>query len=122
MTDAIVRNSSGSPAMANLLGVVFPYTAPREIRNILHPVLNSSDVNVTYKPSKLRAGRLNLLFATAAHAATAVTFLDTPYTFTLTADVSQASMTFALAPGDLDPKPEPGTDKWLIEVPFQEVS
>lgn len=122
MTSSIVRNTAGSPSMANLISVVFNYSAPRRVENILHPILNSAGYNVTYKPIRLRSGRLRLLFATAAHAATAVTFLSVAGTFTLTASVSQASMTFVLAPGDLDPQPNEGVAAWVLEVPFQEVS
>ena len=122
MVDTIVRNSSPTATIANLLAVVHSYRASRRVEHIVHPRLNDSGYNVTYKPVRLRAGRLSLLFATAAHAKAAVDLLVTGYTFTLTADVSQASMTFVVAPGDLDPQPQEGSDKWVVEVPFQEVS
>jgi hypothetical protein len=123
MTDSIVRNSSPTASVANLVSVVHDYSATRRVEHVLHPVLNSSSFTVTYRPVRLRAGRLSLLFATAAHAKAAVDLLVTGYTFTLTADVTQASMTFVVAPGDLNPQPDPeGTDAWVVEVPFQEVS
>lgn len=122
MADTIVRNSSPTVNMANLLQVVADgYRAGYRVEHILHPQMNGAGHNVTYKPVKLRAGRLALLFPTATAAKTAATMLATPYTFTLTADVTAASMTFVVAPGELEPVPVEGVPEWLLMVPYQEV-
>jgi hypothetical protein len=90
---------------------------------VLHPQLNGSGHTVTYRPSRLRAGTLGLIFASPAHAWAAIALLRTAYTFTLTADVTEASMTFVVAPGQLAPRhAEKGTPVWVVEVPVQEVA
>jgi len=119
MADSIVRNSSPTVPIANLVFVTSDYDAAVELENILHKQMNGSGFNVTYKPARLRSGTLRLLFGTAAHAWTAVPILTSSYSFTLTADVSQTSMTFVLRPGELRPRPQGRV--WVLEVPFQEV-
>jgi hypothetical protein len=122
VTDAIVRNSSPTVSMANLLAVLVDYRAGYKVENILHPQMNGSGFTVTYRPARLRSGSLRLLFPTATAAKTAATLLVTPYTFDLAADVTSASMTFVLAPGDLDIGPaDEGVDQWALTVPYQEV-
>lgn len=122
MTDTIVRNSTPSASIANLVKVVHNYSGARRVQNILHEQLHGSGHVVVHRPTRLRAGTLTLLFATSAHAAAAVTvFAATGHTFTLTADVAALSMTFVLAPGELDPQPQQGVGAWLLTVPFQEI-
>jgi hypothetical protein len=121
VTDTITRNSSPTVPIANLLGVVHGWDAAREVEHILHPILNGDGYNVTYKPVRKRRGSMTLLFPTAADADAAVDLLVTAYSFTLNADEDVADMTFVLAPGRLDPRPQEGIDPWLVVVPFQEV-
>ena len=124
MSDSIVRNSSPTAPIADLV-FVSGYAAGLRVENILHRKLNGSGHDVVYKPVRLPAGRLTLHFATSAHAWAAIALLMTPYTFTLTADVAEVSMTFVLQPGDLTPRPAAtagDVDDWTVEVPFQEVT
>ena len=122
MADTIIRNSIPAAPIASLVGVVHGYDAGQKIENILHEQLNGSGYNVTYRPARLRAGKLSLLFATPADAAAAITVLLAPNTFTLTADLTQVSMTFVLAPGTLKPVLTEDVVPWVVEVPFQEVT
>lgn len=120
MTDSIVRNSSPSAQIANLL-FVHGYDVGLQIENILHEQLHGSGYNVVYRPARKRSGTISLLFASAAHGWAAIALLSTEYNFTLTADVPQLSMTFALRPGDLRPRHDPGYKAWSVDVPFQEL-
>jgi hypothetical protein len=121
VSDIITRNSVPPVAIANLLRVVHSYSGGRRVENILHEQLHGSGHVVVHRPTRLRSGRLTLLFASATHASAAVTLLATPHTFTLAADVAALSMTFVLAPGELDPQPQPQIAAWLVTVPFQEI-
>lgn len=121
MSDTIVRNSSPTVPIANLRFVV-EYGAALDVENIVHPILNSAGHNVTFKPTRNRAGTLGLLFATAAHAWAAIALLRTAYTFTLTADVPELSMTFVLRQGALQPRNVPSFKVWIVDVPFQDVT
>jgi hypothetical protein len=120
MTDTIIRNSVPTAPIASLLFVA-EYDSSLRVENVVRPVLNSTGHNVTYRPAQNRAGTLALLFATAAHAWAAVALLRTSYTFTLTADVPELSMTFVVRPGDLRPR-QAGRKVWTVEVPFQDVT
>lgn len=120
MTDTLVRNSAPAVPIANLL-FVHGYDVGVQIENILQGQLHGSGYNVVYQPARKRSGTLNLLFASSAHAWAAIALLSTAYNFTLTADVPELSMTFALRPGDLRPRWHPGHDAWSVEVPFQEL-
>lgn len=120
MTDSIVRNSSPTVPIANLLFVDREYESGLRVEHVLHPKLHAAGYNVTYRPTRDRAGRLTLLFPSAADAHAAIALLRTEYTFTLTADVTEASMTFALAPGELRPRPS-AAEQWTVEVPYQEL-
>jgi len=122
MVDTIVRNSTPTVPIANLRFVVQGYDAALPVENIIHPILNAAGHNVTYRPTRNRAGTLGLLFATAAHAWAAIALLRTAYTFTLTADVAELSMTFVLRPGALQPRNEPSFKVWIVDVPFQDVT
>lgn len=119
MSDTIVRNSAPTVPIAGIV-LISGYAGPRAIENILHPQLAGSGHNITYRPTRLRAGTLKVLFANHADAWAAVNTLATPYNFTLTADVGQLSMTFALRPGALEPVPDIGTN-WVLSIPFQEL-
>ena len=121
MTDTVIRNSIPVVPIANLI-FVSGYESGQQIENILHPQLNGTGYNITYRPARLRAGTLRLLFATPAQAAAAITVLLAPNTFTLTADVAQVSMTFVLRPGVLRPVLTEDVVPWMVEVPFQEVA
>ena len=122
MADSIVRNSTPTVPIANIRFVLNDYETALKVENILHPVLNGAGHNITWKPTRNRAGTLTVLFATAAHAWAAVALLRTSYTFTLTADVPELSMTFAVRPGDLKPRNEQTFKVWLLDVPFQDVT
>jgi hypothetical protein len=120
MTDTITRVTT--PATLPGLLLVTGYETGRRIENVLHGKLHSADYLVTYRPARLRAGSLLLLFATAADAHAAVTILSSSSAYDLTADEPTLNMRFVLAPGELRPRPaEPGAEPWLLEVPFQEV-
>lgn len=120
MSDTITRNSLPAVPIVGI-ELVTGYDVEVEIENILHAQLHGSGYNVTYRPARKRSGTLTLGFATSAAAWAAVDLFKTPYTFTLTADVAETSMTFALRPGQLKPEPEIGAEPWSVNVPFQEL-
>lgn len=122
MTDTIVRNSVPTAPVADLL-FVSDYDSGLEVENLLHPTLNASGHIVVYRPARLRSGTMQLVFPTAAAAWAAVPILSGGYTYTLTADLTQLSMTFVLRPGRLRPRQGITSGRvWLLEIPFQEVA
>jgi hypothetical protein len=122
MVDTITRNSSPTVPIADLIGVVHPYDSGYAVENIAHGKLNSSGFNVTYRPTRLRSGRLTLLFETPTQAHTAIGLLGSAYTFTLSAEVAAATMTFFVTRGELKPEHNDEADVWTVTVPFQEVT
>lgn len=123
MTDVITRLSSPTVVIADLV-TVERYEPEHALGNILHPKMNGSGFNVTYKPARLRGGTMVLLFADAAAAHAAAALLVTSYRFTLESDEPEADMTFVVGrpggSGSLRPRPGEGLE-WLVDVPFQEV-
>jgi len=120
MTDSIVRNSSPTVPIAGLQ-FVHGFDADVEITTLLHEQLHGTGHNAVFRPARKRSGSLPLLFPTAATAWAAIALLSTEYTFTLTADVPELSMTFVLRPGQLRPRIDPGHKAWSVDVPFQEI-
>lgn len=122
MVDTITRNSSPPVDIDGLLGVVHPYDVEYVVENIRHRKLNSSGHNVTYRPTRLRSGRIRVLFETPTDAHVAIGLLGSAYTFTLSADVPSATMSFFVTAGSLVPEHDPEADVWVVAVPFQEVT
>jgi hypothetical protein len=124
MSATITRNSGPTVPIADIVDVVV-YDAPSAVENIIHSKMNGSGFNVTFRPTRLRAGRLSILFADAAGAHDAVALLGTEYTFTLNSDEDEADMTFVVGSpsgsGSLAPRPGEGPE-WIVEFPFAEVS
>jgi hypothetical protein len=121
MADTITRNSSPTVDVAGLL-LVEGYDVAVPSRNIVRSQMESADVTIIYRAPEARKGTLILLFGTAAAAHTAAALLVTGFTFTLTADETAATMTFAVPEGDLRPELDRETRRyWLLQVPFHEV-
>ena len=122
MVDTITRNSSPPVEIDDLIGVVHPYDVQLVVENIRHKKLNSSGHNVTYRPTRLRSGRIRVLFPTPTAAHVAIGLLGSAYNFTLSADVPAATMTFFVTEGSLIPEHDPEADVWVVVVPFQEIT
>jgi hypothetical protein len=117
MVDAITH-SSGTLTPT----VVDGYSAERETRTIVHPLLGREDDAVTFRPSGLRKGTLPLVFASEADAAEALEVLATPQVLSfLSDDRPTLNMTFVIvSPGaslDLDAQTR---NVWLVRAPFKE--
>lgn len=103
--------------------VVNGYEASRESRTIVHPILNRSNPDVTFRAPGLRRGSLVCVFATETAAVAAFAVLSVPQVLTLS-DTSAPSvaMSFVVAEGDLNVALDPETRVvWLVTVPFVEV-
>lgn len=111
------------PAVNIVPLVVEGFEYSRPARSILHPLLGSSDHDVTFRPGGLRAGRMRLVMPDAATARAAEVGLLTPRVFTLTdPDVSELTMRFVVAGEDIGVQLDPVTRRrWIVTVPFQEV-
>lgn len=121
MADTITRNSSPTVDIADLL-LVEGYDVDVPSRNIVRSQMESADVTIIYRAPEARQGTLTLLFPTAAAAHAAIGVLTSAFTFTLTADETAASMTFAVTEGVLRPELDRETRRyWLVPVPFHEV-
>lgn len=116
MTD-IITTSTG--LIAPIL--ITYYTVNRAIRNVVHPILGSSVPDISLRKTVLRSGEMTLLMQDHDRAIRAMTLLTTSPLLALTSDDPTASMTFALAPGDLKLTPDEDYRRFLLVVPFQEV-
>lgn len=114
-------------------GVLVPklvegYVATREVRTVVHTILNSSSPVVSLRPPGLRSGSLRCLFPVQADAVSAFAVLSTPQVLTLHAsEVPAVNMTFVVAgsrgSGELSIDLDDETRSvWWITVPFQEVA
>ncbi|MFE6733428.1 hypothetical protein [Microbacterium sp. NPDC057650] len=118
-------------SIAHSTGVIVPlqvngYEATRDVRTIVHPILNRSSPDVTFRAPGLRSGTLSCLFADEAAAVTAYGALSVPQVLVLSdADVASIGMSFVVGPeGEqltigLDPTTR---RRWLVTVPFVEVT
>lgn len=100
------------------------YSASREARTVVHPILNRSNPDITFRAPGLRKGTLTCVFAVEADALAAFGVFSTPQVLTLTdPDVPTVGMLFVAADGDLTITLDDKTSVvWLVQVPFQEVS
>lgn len=100
------------------------YEAESEARNVVHPILNRSDPDVTYRAAGLRTGTFTILIGEQADAFAAYDILRLPQTFAISdPDVPALSMSFVIPEGTkigiaLDPETQAA---WIITVPFAEV-
>lgn len=92
------------------------------LRSIVHTILGRPDPDITKRPAGLRNGTLTLVFDTGAAAAAARAVLAVTQPLTLTnSGVSEVSMQFVVAGGDLGQVLSTG-GKWSLEVPYQEIT
>jgi hypothetical protein len=101
--------------------LVLGYESARSSRNIVHEVLGTGKVNVTFRPSPSRSGTLRMLFLTEQAAADAEYVHHQAYRFTL-ADVDRPSIAMSyVVKGDITRELDPQTRKlWTVNVPFVE--
>jgi len=102
------------------------YEAAREVRNVVHPVLNRSNPDVALRQPGLRAGRFRCLFPAQEDALDAYARLSVPQVFTIAdPDVEAVDMSFVVGPeGEsltigLD---DATRSVWWVTVPFVEVT
>lgn len=110
-------------------GVIVPqvvdgYEAARELRTVVHDVINRSNPDVTLRGPGLRSGQLQLVFALEVDAVAAFAALSIPQVLTLTdPDRPSIGMQFVAAGGDLTVGLDDETrDVWIVNVPFREVA
>lgn len=109
-------------------GVITPtivdgYTARREARTIVHPIVNRSAPDITLRAAGLRTGSLSCVFALEVDALAAFAVLAAPQVLTLADQDRAIGMTFVVADGDLDIALDDATrNAWVITVPFVEVA
>lgn len=102
--------------------VVDGFSSVRRAGNIMHPVLGSDDVDVTYRPAKLRTGTLRLVFTDESDALEAELLHATGTVFVVAStDRDAVEMTYAVA-GDITLDLDDETrDVWFLGIPYQEV-
>lgn len=102
--------------------LVLDYEARSETSNTIHEVLNSDARAITLGVESLRAGTLNLYFATQTAAWAAHTFLKTSTLFTLAStDATVIGMRF-VREGRMSIEIDTRTmTRWLLHVNYQEV-
>lgn len=73
------------------------YQTAQQSQNVFHDIIGRGDPDVSLAPAKLRAGRMETLFATPEDAAAACVVLAQPSVFTYTdTDLPTADMRFAV--------------------------
>lgn len=102
--------------------LVTGWESERETRNVLHPIINRNDHEVTLRPAVPRSGTLELLFETLADAVEAEVMHAQAKEFTLTdSDHAALAMTY-VAHGRIRLALDEDTrDAWTLSVGFQEV-
>ena len=110
-------------------GVITPqlvdgYQASSEARTIVHPILNRSSPDITFRAAGLRTGTFRCLFRLEVDAVDAFAVFRTPQVLTITDDARTGiGMSFVVADGDISVELDDKTrDLWWVEVPFQEVT
>jgi len=110
-------------------GVITPelvdgYEATREVRTVVHDIINRTNPDVTFRAPGPRSGSLRCLFPVQADAIAAYGVLSTPQVFTLTdPDVPAVGMSFIVAGGDLTIALDDNTrGVWWVTAPFVEVA
>ena len=116
---ATITSSAGS--ITPMMVLVDGYSQTGEAANIVHELVGGT-IAVSLAPDLPRTGTLSLLFATPALAETAREFHTTGDVFTLVdSDTPQASMTY-VRQGQMSVKINSDvTERWALEVGFQEV-
>ncbi|WP_298038318.1 hypothetical protein [uncultured Microbacterium sp.] len=109
-------------------GVITPqlvdgYQASSEARTIVHPILNRSNPDITFRAPGLRTGSFRCLFPVEADAVAAFAVFRTPQVLTIADDDRPGIvMSFVVADGDISVELDDETrDVWWVEIPFQEV-
>lgn len=97
------------------------YSASRDSRNQLHPIVGRADVEATLRPAGLRAGTMVLLFSSRAAAFAAWEAHAGVGIFTLTdTDVPSASMAY-VTQGTSQCELQADSATWQLSIGFQEV-
>lgn len=102
--------------------LVITYEWSQQVNNIIKPILNRSDVDVSFQPAGLREGELVVLCANATDAATVAAMHADLGTCQLTdPDQPTANMTY-VPTKRINVKLDPETlTRWLVTTGFQEI-
>lgn len=105
--------------------LVTGYRSGRAPATRVHQIIGRSDPDVTFAPTSMRAGTLELLVEDEASAATAEQLLAAPASWSLDdPDRPTIAMSFVVSDaGQLERELEDESrDAWLIRVPYIEVA
>lgn len=102
--------------------VVLGWESRQPSKTQIHPILGSTNPDVTTRPALLRTGTLELMFATEANANSCRTMHTAAGVFTLTSnDLSYISMSYVVA-GEVTVKLDDVTlNRFVVSIDFQEV-
>lgn len=102
------------------------YEATRDVRTIVHPILNRSNSDITLRAPGLQTGRFRCLFPAQADALAAYAALSVPQVLSIAdPDVPAVNMSFVVGPEgeaftiNLD---DDTRGVWWLTVPFVEVT
>ncbi|MFJ3392020.1 hypothetical protein [Leifsonia aquatica] len=103
--------------------LITEFETTRESRNVLHKIIGTASVAVTFKPGGAREGTLHLLFSDAGAAKACEDLALSAGTFTLTdADMPDTGMSFVPS-GRIDRSLEDETRAlWLVAMEYTEVT
>lgn len=103
--------------------LVLGFRSTRAHGNIIHPIENSVDPDVTFAPAGLRTGTMRLFFLNAADALEAEQLHTLVGVFTLVDTALPLSNMSYVPVGDIDMEFDEATQKrWTVTVRYQEVS
>lgn len=106
--------------------IILDYSSDREAQSIVHPILGSSNPDITLRPASLRTGRLALGFqgsSSETDSKTAVDLLSTAATFNLVSpDRSTIPMLFVVQGRVSRDLEDVSRDAWLVTFDYQETT
>jgi len=103
--------------------VIDGFESSRRVGNIMHNVLGVEDVDVTYRPAKLRTGTLRMVFASEADALEAELLHANGTEFDIASTERDAIVMSYAVSGDITLTLDDATrDVWVLSVTFQEVA
>lgn len=115
----ISRSSDATTVTPEL--VLDEWASDNEPQTRIHTILGRSDVDLTLRPARARTGTLRLLFWDAASAEAARQFHCAAATFT-TANTLPWVPAAYVPNGSIHPAQQQNRSRWILEVPFQEIS
>lgn len=121
MTQATVTHTQTNESLD--VPLVLGYETGYESTTVVHRIIGREDPDVTLSPVPLRTGDLQMWCHDEASAAALVALHRVLGVLSLTSDTAPTiAMTYVVGPGRLSAREEPGSSRWVVTVPYVEVT